>query len=186
MGNLCRTNFPFVTSSTEELAELRRALEPVYAELASDAEAKLALDAISSLKSEIAISAEAPVCAPESEPSSADSGSASSIPDGTYETTVTEADWLNAGLSKEEASSWPTGVFRMVVAAGELTILDPPDYEPGFEGLYTVFRDQITAEDSTDTITARWSLEGDTLAFTDVEGGVPFAVVWGSHPWVRA
>ena len=107
MGNLCRTNFPFVTSSTEELAELRRALEPVYAELASDAEAKSALDAISSLKSEIAISAEAPVCAPESEPSSADSGSASSIPDGTYETTVTEADWLNAGLSKKRRPRGP-------------------------------------------------------------------------------
>jgi TRAP-type C4-dicarboxylate transport system substrate-binding protein len=108
------------------------------------------------------------------------------IPDGRYETTLTKADWLNAGLSEEEASQWSTGLHTMIFEGDQLTILEP-NGEPGFEASYTVFRDQITAQDAVDTITARWSLEGDTLTFTDVRGGgFPFVVTWTSHPWVAA
>jgi TRAP-type C4-dicarboxylate transport system substrate-binding protein len=180
---LCRSGMTFAVASESDLAELRDALQPVYAELEQDPDTKATIDEITALKTEVAVSAEAPVC----ETAEPTSGAARAIPDGTYETTVTEADWTNAGLSDEEVSAQTTGVFRMVFAGDDLTILDPPDYEPGFEATYTVFRDQIKAEDAVDTITARWSLDGGALTFDDVEGGgYPFAVVWGSHPWVRA
>jgi TRAP-type C4-dicarboxylate transport system substrate-binding protein len=180
---LCRRGMTIAVASERDLAELRGALEPVYAELEQDPDTKATIDEITALKTEVAVSAEAPVCE-TAEPAS---NAAPAIPQGTYETTITAADWANAGLSDEEASAQTTGVFRMVFTGGELTILDPPEYEPGFDASYTIFRDTITAEDAVDTITAHWSLNGDTLTFDDVKGGgYPFAVVWGSHPWVRA
>jgi hypothetical protein len=77
----------------------------------------------------------------------------------------------------------------MIFDAGELTILTP-NGEPGFEASYTVFRDQIEAQEAEDyTITARWSFDGKTLTFTDVDccGGdaAPETVTWASHPWVK-
>jgi len=177
---LCRRGLKFASASASELAELRAAFAPVYAALEADPETKSAIDEISDLKAELAAPAEAPVCAPDKHASSA-----SPIPDGTYQTSLTKADWLAAGISEKEASRWTTGVHTMIFDAGQLTILDPSG-EPGFRASYTVFRDQITAEDASDKITARWSLEGDTLRFTDLRGGgFPFVVTWESHPWVR-
>jgi hypothetical protein len=77
----------------------------------------------------------------------------------------------------------------MIFAAGELTILSP-NGEPGFVASYTVFRDQIEAQANADyTIAARWSLQGETLTFTDIDccGGdsIPETVTWASHPWVK-
>ena len=77
----------------------------------------------------------------------------------------------------------------MIFDAGELTILSP-NGETGFMASYTVFRDQITAEQSADyTITARWPLDGKTLTFTDIDvpggDGGPETVTWASHPWVK-
>ena len=52
-----------------------------------------------------------------------------------------------------------------------------------------MFRDQIEAQDADYTITARWSFDGKTLAFTDIDccGGDAAAetVTWASHPWVK-
>jgi TRAP-type C4-dicarboxylate transport system substrate-binding protein len=175
---LCRRGMTFAVASESELAELRTALEPVYAELTADPATKSHIDAIANLKTEIAASAEAPVCASTEPPATA-----SPIPDGTYETTLTEADWLKSGV-REDA-----GVYTMIFAAGELTILTP-NGEPGFVASYTVFRDQIEARESEDyAITARWSFDGKTLTFTDIDvpGGDagPETVTWASHPWVK-
>lgn len=177
---LCRRGMTLAVASASDLAALRNAVAPVYAELAADPETKSAIDEIGDLKADLAASAEAPVCAPDKHASSA-----SPIPDGTYQTTLTKADWLAAGISEEEASRWTAGVHTMIFDAGQLTILEP-NGEPGFRASYTVFRDQITAGDSSDKITAHWSLEGDTLRFTDLRGGgFPFVVTWESHPWRR-
>jgi TRAP-type C4-dicarboxylate transport system substrate-binding protein len=180
---LCRRGMTFAAASGSELAELRRALEPVYAELAADPEIKSDIDAITSLKTEIGASAEAVACTSTEPPTTA-----SAIPEGTYETTLTKGDWLKGGASEEEASQ-SAGVYRMIFAAGELTILSP-NGEPGFVASYTVFRDQIEAQANAEyTINARWSLQGETLTFTDIDccGGdsVPETVTWASHPWVK-
>jgi TRAP-type C4-dicarboxylate transport system substrate-binding protein len=186
---LCRAGLGFAVASESDLAALRRALEPVYAELATDPETKSAIEAITDLKAETAASAEAPACTSTEPPAKA-----SSIPDGTYETTLTKADWrkmtkadwLKSGVSQEEGAV--SGVSRMSFDAGEWTLVGPNG--DGEEGSYTVFRDQIEIHIGSDyTITARWSLEDDTLTFTDIDccGGNAAleTVVFASHPWVK-
>jgi TRAP-type C4-dicarboxylate transport system substrate-binding protein len=186
---LCRFGLTFEVASEGELAELRTALEPVYVELRADPETMSNIDAITNLKTEVAAAADAPVCT-STEPSA----TASPIPYGTYETTVTEDDYRKAGVSEEVGAN--PGVFRMIFDAGEWTFIGPiRDGEPkdtGEQGDYGVYRDQIEVHIAEDvTITARWSLDGKTLTFTDVDcppcGGKPGAlgVIWESHPWVK-
>jgi TRAP-type C4-dicarboxylate transport system substrate-binding protein len=181
---LCRRGLTFAVASESELAELRTALEPVYAELTADPETKSNIEAITDLKTEIAASAEAPACTSTEPPATA-----SPIPDGTYETTLTEADWRKGGISEGSPACCLIGTIRMIFDAGELTGLGP-DGEVGFEASYTVFRDQIEAQMDPDyIITARWSFDGKKLMFTDVDccGGddAPETVTWASHPWVK-
>ena len=107
LTELCRRDMTFALGSERELAALRRALEPVYAELRADPETRSAIDAITDLKAEVAASAEAPACTSTEPPATA-----SPVPDGTYETTLTKADWrrmtkadwLKSGVSEEEAA----------------------------------------------------------------------------------
>lgn len=178
---LCKRGMTFAAASESELAELRTALEPVYAELTADQETKSNIDAITNLKTEIAASAETPACTSTEPPATA-----SPIPDGTYETTVTEADYRKGGVS-DEVGAFP-GVFRMIFDAGELTFIgpirdgetsDPSDPSgEGEQGDYTVFRDQIETQFAPDfIITARWSFDGKKLTFADVDccGGNPGA-----------
>jgi TRAP-type C4-dicarboxylate transport system substrate-binding protein len=192
--SLCGQGATFAVASDSDLTELRRALEPLYAELRSDPGTKAALDTITSLKSQIGASAAVPTCASTEPP-----GTASAIPEGRYEMTltpedwrtagITVEDWVEAGLSEKEASE-STGKYVMIIDAGELTILTP-NGEPGFQASYSVFRDQIEAQEAEDfTILARWSLKGDALSFSDVRvphGDARIAIVaWTTHPWVRA
>jgi len=192
--SLCGQGMTFAVASEAELAELRKALEPVYAELTGDPKTKADIDAISNLKTEIPASAEAPACTSTEPP-----GTASLIPDGRYEMSLTKDDWLKAGVStddmvkaglsveeaEEEASG---GVYTMIFDSGELTILR--NGEPGFRASYTVFRDQIEAQEAEDyKVVARWSLKGDMLSFSDISvpggGGALETVLWASHPWTR-
>jgi TRAP-type C4-dicarboxylate transport system substrate-binding protein len=177
---LCRRGMTFAFASGSDLAALRAAFEPVYSELETNPGTKAYLDAISSLKKGLGAPAEAPECTSESQPEL----SAATIPGGTYETTITSQDWERAGWGGHEGTT--TGRFQMIVDAddGTVTIVDP-DGEIGYRGNYTGFRDQIEVADNVDTINARWSVEGKVLRFTDMEAPIPFAVVWGSHPWVK-
>ena len=104
VAQLCRRGLTFATASETDLAELRSAFEPVYADLGSDAETKSYLDAIIRLKTEIAASAEAPGCAASDSGGSASAG----IPEGTYETTITRDDYADWGVEVEN-----TGVFTL-------------------------------------------------------------------------
>jgi hypothetical protein len=193
---LCRRGMTFAVASESQLAELRRALEPVYAELTTDPETKSNIEAITDLKKEIATSAEAPGCTSTEPPTTA-----SAIPDGTYETTLTKADWrtlskadyVKGGLSEEEASAAVDGAYagvsKMIFDAGELTLVGP-DGEVGEQGSYTLFRDQIEAQFAPDyIISARWSFDGKALTFTDIDvpggdAGIE-TMLWTSHPWVK-
>jgi hypothetical protein len=174
----------FAAASESDVSELRSALEPVYAELSSDPETKSYIDRITGLKTEIAAAADAPACDSQEEPESS-----GAFPEGRYETTVTKEDWAKQGLSP-----FTVGTFRLVFANGEVTLFEP-DGAIGFRASYSVFRDQVEAKGDPDTVTARWSFDGDKLRFIDVglcegssctDGATPYAVVWGSHPWVRA
>jgi TRAP-type C4-dicarboxylate transport system substrate-binding protein len=187
---LCKRGMTFAVASESDLAELRSALEPVYADLRADPKTKSNIDAITDLKKEIAASAEAPTCT-STEPAT----TASPIPDGTYETTLTKADWRKmtkadwrkSGVSEEVGAV--TGVFRMTFDAGEWTLLGPNGDDDGEKGSYTVFRDQIEIHPSPEwTITARWSFDDKKLTFTDIGGNgyvKGLTVLWASHPWMK-
>jgi TRAP-type C4-dicarboxylate transport system substrate-binding protein len=183
---LCRRGMTFANASDSDLAALRAAFEPVYAELASDPETKSYIDAITSLKTQIAASADAPACQSDS----GEPAAAGGIPEGTYETTVTREDWAAAGVNGDA-----TGVFTMEFTDGAL-ILREPNGQVGFEAPYTLFRDTIEAVGDPDTVTAQWSFDGTRLTFKDVGSCIgtpctpageanPYTVVWGSHPWMR-
>jgi TRAP-type C4-dicarboxylate transport system substrate-binding protein len=187
VGMLCRRGLTFTTASESDLAELRSAFEPVYADLGSDAETKSYLDAIISLKTEIAASAEAPGCPASGSGESSSAG----IPEGTYETTITRDDYADWGVEVEN-----TGVFTLEFTDG-IVILRDPSGEVGFQAPYTLFRDKFEAVGDPDTLTARWAFDGTKLEFEDFGAcstGSPcvpldefnYHVVWASHPWVRA
>jgi TRAP-type C4-dicarboxylate transport system substrate-binding protein len=188
---LCRRGLTFEVAAEGELAALRTALEPVYVELRADSETRSKLDAITKLKSEVAVAADAPVCT-STEPEA----TASRIPDGTYETrrskadwrAMTKADWLKSGISEEDGVV--PGVYRMTFDAGEWTLVGPTG--DGEQGSYTVYRDEIVIEINADyKISARWSLKGDSLTLTDIAccgggaGQKGETVVLASHPWKR-
>ena len=78
----------------------------------------------------------------------------------------------------------------MIIDAGELTILTP-NGEPGFQASYSVFRDQIEAQEAEDfTILARWSLRATrsrSVTYRVPHGDARIVTVaWTTHPWVRA
>jgi TRAP-type C4-dicarboxylate transport system substrate-binding protein len=187
---LCRRGLTFALASEGELAALRTALQPLYTELRADPETRSKLDAITKLKSEVAAKADAPACTSTEPPATA-----SRIPDGTYETTVTEADYRKAGVSEEVGAN--PGVFRMILDAGEWTFIGPIrdgkllGADEGEKGSYTVYRDEIVVENSVgeQVVAARWSLKDGSLTFTDIDccGGNAGAltVIWASHPWVK-
>ena len=187
VAQLCRRGLTFATASETDLAELRSAFEPVYADLGSDAETRSYLDAIIRLKTEIAASAEAPGCAASDSGGSASAG----IPEGVYETTITRDDYAARGVEVEN-----TGVFTLEFRDG-VVILRTPSGEVGFDTTYTLFRDKFEAVGDPDTLTARWAFDGTKLEFKDFGAcstGSPcvpldefnYHVVWASHPWVRA
>ena len=183
---LCARGLTFGTASDADVAQLQAAFEPVYTDLESDPETKSYLDSITSLKEEVAASAESPGCAASDPGRSASAG----IPDGMYETTITREDYAARGVEGES-----TGVFTLEFADGTV-ILRLPSGEVGFQAPYTLFRDKFEAVGEPDTLTARPVVDGTTLEFKDFGActGTPcvpleefnYHVVWASHPWVRA
>ncbi|HKY46485.1 MAG TPA: TRAP transporter substrate-binding protein DctP [Acidimicrobiia bacterium] len=175
---ICEEGMILAVASEADLAAMRAAFEPVYTDLEIEPGTRTHLRAIASLKQEFASPVESSTC-----PGTATASDTSTtgqvgalIPDGRYQATLTTDDW--AGVD-----GGTVGVFTMIFASGELTILDPYE-EVGFAASYTVFRDRIEATDNVDTVNARWEFDGEELTFSDVEpSDSPFAVVWGSHPW---
>jgi TRAP-type C4-dicarboxylate transport system substrate-binding protein len=180
---LCRRGMSFATASASDLAELRAAFEPVYAQLKSDPETRSYVDAIESIKKKIAAPAEAPGClSMQGVPATA------GIPEGTYETTVTRADYARWGVEVQN-----TGVFTLEITDGRM-ISRAPSGGVGFDAPYTLFRDKFEAVGDPDTLTARWTFDGRKLEFKEFAactgspcvstGEFDYHVVFASHPWV--
>jgi TRAP-type C4-dicarboxylate transport system substrate-binding protein len=187
VATLCRRGMTLATASESDLAELRAAFEPVYADLTSDQGTRSYIDAITRLKSGVAAQAEAPGCASASDSVRSARGG---IPEGTYEVTVTRDDYARWGVEVEN-----TGVFTLELRDGRVILRDPAG-GVGFDAPYTVFRDRLEAVGDPDTLTARWEIDGRRLEFKEFRvctgspcvplGEFNYHVVWASHPWVRA
>jgi TRAP-type transport system periplasmic protein len=171
---LCSGGMTLAAATDSDLAEFRSTLEPVYDELNADPATMAHIEAIQGLKDALDAAPEAPECA-------AGEAAGATFPQGMFESAVTGQDW--GGTAGDHP---PVGTFTMVIDAETLTILDPGSDEPGFKGTYSVFRDTIEVTDGVDVVTARWSLDGERLTFTDVTPeNSPFEVVWESHPWQK-
>ena len=65
-GNLCRRGLKFLSATDADLADLRRAVQPVYDRLARDAQTRSAIEQIRQMRTGAAAIADAPACSPAS------------------------------------------------------------------------------------------------------------------------
>jgi TRAP-type C4-dicarboxylate transport system substrate-binding protein len=207
VSELCLRHLRFVTATGGELAELRHAVEPVYAELRSDVTTKGLLDQIQAIRARTEGSPDIPPsCAPSetspgpSPPRPKTSPSAPSAPsesgpsasrlatqpaatpvDGMWEVTFTEADLLAAQPPPVSGEDIPEnyGHFRMDLHAGTYVVTGPLDRS---DGVFAVEGNRITLSNPSngDTFTVTWSIYRDTLSF-----GVGLPTGMRVKPWHR-
>jgi TRAP-type C4-dicarboxylate transport system substrate-binding protein len=184
---LCREGMTLTVASESDLADLRAALEPVYDELAADPTTKSFIDDITTLKTQLSATPEAPQCAP----GDAETSSEAAFPEGTYEMTLTDDDLLACDDGEtSEQSTYDETLHTLTLNDGSAEMFveyggrgGTRDF--GWSGTYTVFRDRIELTDSAGTMTARWTYDGTDLTFSDLADypGCGDVVVWTTHPW---
>ena len=184
---LCRQGARFFGA---DVADLRRAVEPVYAAIRRDATAARVLAAIEGLRS---TDAGEPLACP-----AGNKTAAAGLPPGTYTWTITRAEALKVpGIEKDPGflAELPAA-FRAVIEPGHIVIYVSSrggEEEIGLEADISVFEDRVEFDEGNakSRQTARWSLEGDDLRFTDVRDDVAQAgqagsqVVMGTKAWRR-
>jgi TRAP-type C4-dicarboxylate transport system substrate-binding protein len=183
-ATICNSDMTMVTVSDDELTALRAAVEPVYDELRSDATTAGLLDEIEALKAEVGAPPDGAACMEGDEaagPSTLNPTSTNeSALDGVYESVRGPGDSEECNLGPEEQT------LRLEVGDGEYTLSF--DGVPANVGQVEVVEDHVTF---TEEISARWSFDGTTLTFNEIEGadGLPaaceVALVWGAQPWER-
>lgn len=162
-----------------DLAGLRRAVAPVYAQIRRDAEDARSLAAIEKLRG---APARPIVCRRPARKA------VGRLPSGEYTWTITRADALKTpGIERETGflDELPD-VFRAEIEPGHMLLMVRSKggaEEVGFEGTYSVFKDRI---DINGDITARWRVVDGDLVFSDVRGsGVADDVVFATKRWKR-
>ena len=190
---LCRLGMTFATASESDLAELRTAFEPVYADLVSDPETQSYIDAITSFKTEIAASAEAPSCASTSgEPASAGIPEGSSI-EGVYRTTVTRQALEQSPLLYDagEVNDENWGELTLTFDQGRVMFEQENDVTSySTSGTYEVEGDTVVLDfteggNAGETFAVRWSLFRDKLTFTRDEALGTIPTPYLIEPWNR-
>jgi TRAP-type C4-dicarboxylate transport system substrate-binding protein len=193
----CRAGAELVTASAADVAALRRAAAPVYAELERDPTTKELIAAIRALTPASA-SPSVTSCgrgraAPAPVPGAG--GARPKIPEGAYRAEITLEEMVARGVDRATAST-SSGIMTLTLDDGRWrhnTRGLQPDCTGGFS--YSGERVSFLADDIPDCGTARglvlfsavWSLHDGSLRFTRVRSGENldlFArVLWGSEPW---
>jgi len=182
--NLCRSTMEVVEATEAELAELRTAMEPLYAGLEADPETKAFLDEIRALKDETATAPESVTC------TDADSETSAVSPiDGSYETSFTKDELADSPLlyDADELNDENWGDFTLTFDAGQFTWTQENSVGSfSLDGTFTVAGDVVVLDlTNGEQFTMRWSLYRDTLTFERDESlGIaptPFLV----KPWQR-
>jgi len=179
---LCRQGARFFHA---DVAGLRRAVEPVYAEMRRDAVAARVLAAIDGMRTP---DAAAPIaCAANHKIA------VGGPPSGTYTWTISPAEALQAVPAVAQQPDFLAGLpaaFRAVIRSGHIVIYASSRgaaEEIGFEADISVFEDRAEFDQGNghDKETARWSLEGDDLRFSADTGDAGGQVVMTTKPWTR-
>jgi TRAP-type C4-dicarboxylate transport system substrate-binding protein len=184
---LCGSGMTLPTALPQQLADLRSAVDPVYAALRRDASSKNWLDQIQALKEQLQADPETASCAGiggTSQP-------ASPI-DGTYRRRSGVADVMTACHGKLPPGTIPAHVsLEVVFERGSVTQYEQPaggTKDIGWRGTYQVFRDtlELTEGGTGAPFTVTWSLKGSTLTLSNLKNGrCDDVAVWAIHPWTK-
>ncbi len=185
-AELCRRGLSFVAADASAVKELRAAVSPVVARLERDARTRSFINAIRAMRDERPVGTDSgPRCSGRGPERS------SALPAGTYEVTIRRADARQAGVRPSDplVRQGPHR-FRLELESGHFvsTHIYPGGRERvEFIGTYSTYRDRIEFNGSNgDEFIARWAAEGNEVSFDDISVEGPYAVVMGTHPWVRS
>jgi TRAP-type C4-dicarboxylate transport system substrate-binding protein len=192
---LCRRGLRFVRASDQELAELRRAVQPVYDQLERNAQARSLLQQILAMKHETRATAtpHAPTCSQSDSAAAAADQKASPL-DGVYRTSFTREELANSPLLYDvgEINEENWGEFTLTFDHGRVTLTQRNDVAgSSTSGTYTINGKAITLRftagvNAGDTFAFRWSLYRDVLTFQRDPslGAAPTSYL--VKPWRRA
>jgi TRAP-type C4-dicarboxylate transport system substrate-binding protein len=189
---LCRRGLRFLHASSQDLAALRRAVQPVYDQLERSPDTRSSLRRIQAMKQETRAAAtpDSPRCSP---PSSAvgPANQQATVLEGVYRTSFTRNELANSPLLYDAAElndeNW--GEFTLTLEHGHVTLVQKNDVtSSSYSGTFTVNGDAVVVQMTNDRnpFAFRWSLYRDVLTFKrDLSLGA--APTWLLiKPWRRA
>lgn len=156
----CAVGFTLPQASNAHLAELRAAVQPVYATIAaSDPANKDVLARVESLKAALGVGPDAASCPPIAGP-----------PD-THE--------LDGVYTKAQLQIViKDGIVKQYEGTGSGASL-------GDKGTIQIVRDRVEIDDGVDVFTMTWKVDGQTLTFSDLQGaGADSVAVW-TGKWTK-
>jgi TRAP-type C4-dicarboxylate transport system substrate-binding protein len=191
-GSLCKRGFRFLYASKQDLAGLRRAVQPVYDQLERNPRTRSFLQEIQAMKRETPAAAtpDSPRCSPSSSAAGPASQQATGL-DGVYRTSFTKQQLATSPLLGDAAElndgNW--GEFTLTLDHGRFTLDQKNDVQSGSEsGTYTVDGNAVVVQmtDEPYPFAFRWSVYRDVLTFKrDRSLGVA-PTSWLVKPWRRA
>ena len=192
-GILCRRGLRFARASNQDLAALRRAVQPVYDKLERNPETKSFLQQILAMKRETraASTPDSPPCSPSNATADVASQKATAL-DGVYRTSFTREELAKSPLLTDpgEINDQNWGDFTLTFARGRVTFTQRNDLDnSSTSGTYTLDGKAITLKftegvNAGNTFTGPWNLYRDVLTFgRDASGGFPTPYVL--KPWRR-
>lgn len=186
LQRLCQAGVQLVRATPADLAALRERVEPVYAALRRDPATARVLREIEQLKADAPHTTALTKC--EASRTAPKERSGPTIPEGTYVTTLTAADFHGfAGKVPDRPETWTTTLrdrrFRQVLTP------TTPSQPPGY-GTYTVRGDQVTfffqSPGQLPGVheTVRWSYYRGELSFEIVSvADSAGKILYTAHPW---
>jgi hypothetical protein len=168
---LCRRGLRFLHASSQDLAALRRAVQPVYDQLERHPDTRSSLQRIQAMKQETPAAAtpDSPRCSP---PSSAagPANQQATVLDGVYRTSFPRKELANSPLLYDAAElndeNW--GEFTLTLEHGHVTLVQKNDVTSSSDsGTFTVNGDAVVVQMTNDRnpFAFRWSLYRDVLTF---------------------
>jgi TRAP-type C4-dicarboxylate transport system substrate-binding protein len=190
-GLLCRRGLRFARASNQDLAALRRAVQPVYDKLERNAKTKSFLQQILAMKHETRAGStpDSPPCSPSNATANAADQQATAL-DGVYRTSFTREELAKSPLlyAPDEINDQNWGDFTLTFDRGRVTFTQRNDLDSySTSGTYTLDGKAITLRfteggNAGETFAAQWSLYRDVLTF-ERAGEVPTPYVL--KPWRR-
>ncbi len=194
-GVLCRRGLRFVQASDQDLAALRRAVQPVYDQLQANAETRSFLQRILAMKHETraASTPDNPRCSPSSAAAGGVTEKVTAL-DGVYRTSFTREELAKSPLLYDagEINDQNWGDLTLTFDRGRVTFTQRNDVDSySTSGTYTLAGKAITLKftegvNAGETFAGRWSLYRDVLTFERDPslGGLPTPYIL--KPWRRA